>query len=472
MKVLMFGWEFPPYISGGLGTACHGLTHSLQKQGVKVLFVVPRLFGNEPSGDISLINASAVGIPRDKYTIKSSYTTRRNEAQSVEGNEITTIEVDSPLMPYHEETPYHESSILHWNYSFPKTSETENERVDEKSNELNINFSGSYGPNLMKEVEQYAIVGTQVSKQNSFDVIHAHDWLTFPAGIAAKETSGKPLIVHVHATEFDRSGENVNPLIYNIEKKGLDTADRIIAVSQWTKNILVSRYGVPEEKVEVVHNGVVAEEKKTSLEKKSPFGPHVVTFMGRVTYQKGPIYFVDAAKEVLKEFPNAHFVMAGSGDLLPQMVEHVAHLQISANFHFTGFLRKNEIDKIWDMTSIYVMPSVSEPFGITPLEAIQGGVPVILSKQSGVAEVMPHAITVDFWNKRALAGAICSMLRYGSLMKCMQENGQQEIGRLNWNVAASKVNRVYDEITIKNRKKSRVVLSGSSTKKVEPVELL
>lgn len=472
MKVLMFGWEFPPHISGGLGTACHGLTHSLHKQGVKVLFVVPRLFGSEPAGDIALINASKVGIPRDKYTIKSSIKSSTTETQSVEGDAITTIEVESSLMPYHEALPYHESSILHWNYSFPKTTDTLHDKTSEKSNEFNFNFSGSYGPNLMKEVSQYAIVAAQVAQQHSFNVIHAHDWLTYPAGIAAKAVSGKPLIVHVHATEFDRAGENVNPQIYNIEKQGLDAADKIVAVSQWTKNILVTRYGIAGEKIEVVHNGVVAEEKKTPIEKKSPLGPHVVTFMGRVTFQKGPIYFVDAAKEVLKEFPDAHFVMAGSGDLLPQMVEHVAQLQISSNFHFTGFLKKAEIDKIWNMTSIYVMPSVSEPFGITPLEAIQGGVPVILSKQSGVAEVMPHAITVDFWNKRALAGAICSMLRYGSLMKCLQENGQQEIGRLNWNVAASKINRVYDEITIKNRKKSRVVLSSASAKKVESFELL
>jgi glycosyltransferase involved in cell wall biosynthesis len=472
MKVLMFGWEFPPHISGGLGTACHGLTHSLYKQGVDVIFVVPRLFGNESSGDISLINASKVGIPRDTQIIKKGFKITRTEKESASGSELTTIEIESALAPYQYVIPYHESSILHWNYRFPKNQETQYERVDEKSNEVTYSFSGSYGPNLLKEVDQYAIVAVQVAKKNDFDVIHAHDWLTFPAGIAAKEASGKPLVVHVHATEFDRAGENVNPYIYNIEKLGLDTADRIVAVSQWTKNILVTRYGVAREKIEVVHNGVVVEEKKTPTQKGSPLGPHIVTFMGRVTYQKGPIYFVEAAKEVLKEFPDAHFVMAGSGDLLPQMVEHVAHLQISSNFHFTGFLKKNEIDKIWNMTSIYVMPSVSEPFGITPLEAIQGGVPVILSKQSGVAEVMPHAITVDFWNKRALAGAICSMLRYGSLMKCMQENGQQEIGRLNWNVAATKINKVYDEITIKNRKKSRVVLSSASAQKVETAQLL
>jgi glycogen synthase len=470
MKVLMFGWEFPPHISGGLGTACHGLTRSLHQQGVDVLFVVPRLFGNESSGNISLINASKIGIPRDTHTVKTSFKTTHTENESISGAELSTIEIESSLVPYEHTVPYHESSILHWNYNLPKTTESQHERTEEKSNEIMYEFSGSYGPNLLKEVHRYAEVAVQVAKKNTFDVIHAHDWLTFPAGIAAKKASRKPLIVHVHATEFDRSGENVNPYIYNIEKQGLDAADRIVAVSQWTKNILVSRYGVPTDKVEVVHNGVVAEEKKTAIPKGSPLGPHIVTFMGRVTFQKGPIYFVEAAKEVLKEFPDAHFVMAGSGDLLPQMVELVAHLEISSNFHFTGFLKKNEIDKIWNMTSIYVMPSVSEPFGITPLEAIQGGVPVILSRQSGVAEVMPHAITVDFWNKRALAGAICSMLRYKSLVKCLQENGQQEIGRLNWNVAASKITQVYDEIAIKNRKKSRVVLSSAPAKKVEPVE--
>lgn len=450
MKVLMFGWEFPPHISGGLGTACHGLTHSLYDEGVKVLFVVPRLFGDEKNSNINLINASRVNLPAEK-TVHRIFSSRVAESIVVrEETEMTTIEVSSALMPYQSPHRYHQSSILHWNYSLPQKNEIQSSESDTSEQSASSHtFSGGYGPNLMQEVGVYAEVAGQIAKQNSFDVIHVHDWPTFPAGIAAKKLTGRPLVVHIHATEFDRAGENVNKAVFNIEYEGLQQADRVIAVSEWTRNVLVTRYHVEPEKIEVVHNGIIPE-PKTVKPTKNLLGSHIVTFLGRVTYQKGPLYFVDAAKRVLREFPEVRFVVAGSGDLLPQMIERVAHLKLSAHFHFTGFLKKDDIEKLWSLSNVYVMPSVSEPFGITPLEAIQNDVPVIVSRQSGVAEVMPHAIKVDFWNTHSLASAICSVLRYGSLATALTQNGREEVKKMTWGKAARKINKLYHEVTATN----------------------
>jgi glycogen synthase len=448
MKVLMFGWEFPPHISGGLGTACHGLTHSLFDEGVKVLFVVPRLFGDEKNKDITLINASRVNLPAEKIAPTFS-TTRSKNIIVKEGQEMTTFEVSSSLMPYQSSHVYHESSILNWNYAIPKVDERTSENQETTESKTTHTFSGGYGPNLLLEVKKYAEVASQIAQQNSFDIIHAHDWSTFPAGIIAKQISGKPLVVHIHATEFDRAGENVNREVYNIEYAGLQQADRVIAVSQWTRDILVKKYQVSAKKIEVVHNGIVPQAKAVAPAK-TLLGSHIVTFLGRVTYQKGPLYFVDAAKRVLREFPEVRFVVAGSGDLLPQMIERVAQLKMSAHFHFTGFLKKDDIERLWSLSNVYVMPSVSEPFGITPLEAIQSGVPVIVSRQSGVAEVMPHAIKIDFWNTHSLASAICSVLRYGSLATALTQNGREEVKQMTWGKAARKINKLYHEVTTTN----------------------
>lgn len=466
MKVLMFGWEFPPHISGGLGTACYGLTHSLHQQGVHVLFVIPRLFGGETQEKVSLINASGVAAPHNKSNRKYSFirevvASGEEPSQSVSTHaSLTTIPVASSLSPYRSAHYQEQSdSLSDWRYGFPttKTSHREthsthkkeehegNEERAEKNENTTFAFSGTYGPNLLEEVERYAGVAAHVALQHSFEVIHAHDWPTFPAGIAAKKISGKPLVLHIHATEYDRAGENVDRSVFDIEYEGLKQADRIIAVSKWTRDILISRYHVQEEKVEVVHNGIIPE-AKILQNKRPPLGSHIITFMGRITYQKGPRYFVEAARKVLDEFPDAHFVVAGSGDLLPQIIEHVAKLKMSSRFHFTGFLKKNEVEKIWALTDVYVMPSVSEPFGITPLEASQGGVPVIVSKQSGVSEVMRHAIKVDFWNTRALAGAICSILRYKSLSLSLKKNGHEEVRHMTWEKAAKKINNVYHEL--------------------------
>ena len=306
-------------------------------------------------------------------------------------------------------------------------------------------FSGGYGKNLLEEVSRYALVSSAIAASREFDVIHAHDWLTYPAGIAAKYVSGKPLVIHVHATEFDRSGVNVNQQVYDIERKGMEEADRIIAVSNWTRGIVIDRYGQPPGKVFTVHNAVEPSDARTEYEK-SPIREKIVTFLGRITFQKGPEYFLEAARLVLEKYPDVRFVMAGSGDMLEKMIRRVAKLRMGSNFHFTGFLRGPEVDNMLAISDVFVMPSVSEPFGIVPLEAMRTNVPVIISKQSGVSEVLKHAIKVDFWDINALADAIYGILNYKALNMMFSKYGREEVNSLKWDRAALKVKKVYESL--------------------------
>jgi glycosyltransferase involved in cell wall biosynthesis len=435
MTVLMFGWEFPPHISGGLGTACFGLTKALMEERTRVLFVVPHAYGDE---DFEMISASKILIGATIEEIEIPSTTVTMEQESLE------IKVASTLAPYTGVESWHETtSVSRWNYEYYLEGTSETRVVGGKR----YAFTGAYGPSLMEEVNCYAEVASTIGQQYSFDVIHAHDWLTYKAGIEAKRISGKPLVIHVHATEFDRASENnVNKEVFEIELEGMQEADGIIAVSQWTKDIIVSKYNIPEEKVTVVHNGIVPGDRadNVGIPKVSD---HMITFLGRITYQKGPQYFVEAAEKVLLHFPETHFLMAGSGDLLPAMMERVAQLKMSSRFHFTGFLKGDQVHRVWSISDLYVMPSVSEPFGITPLEAIQAGVPVILSNQSGVSEVMEHAIKIDFWDVDALASAMLNVLKYKTLSRSLQKNSRQMLETLTWTQAAKKIINLYNDLS-------------------------
>lgn len=419
----MFGWEFPPHISGGLGTACYGLTKGLSKfQDVEVLFVVPKAFGDEDQSSVHVLNASDVYVSKRELTLKGF------------DKEMSLIEVDSILMPYTGPEEY---------FSIMKKYESHNRRILEGDYEGKYSFSGTYGPDLYSEIFNYSIVASAIALENDFDVIHVHDWLTFPAGIAAKEVSGKPLIIHVHATDFDRSGGNINPQVYNIEKQGMEAADKIITVSNWTRDIVINKYGINPDKIITVYNAVepISELDKISIRK--GISDKIVTFLGRITFQKGPEYFVEAAYKVLQKMNNVRFVMAGSGDMMNKMIVQSAHLGISNRFHFTGFLSSEDVYQMYSISDLYVMPSVSEPFGISPLEAIQSNVPVIISRQSGVAEVLNHAIKIDFWDIDALADAIYGILNYPALSKMFKKFGKQEVDKLKWETSASCVRDIY-----------------------------
>lgn len=425
----MFGWEFPPHIAGGLGTACYGMTRGLARNGVEVVFVMPRAYGDEDQRFVRVVNAS------DVETIG----TRDHEFSEELLEKVSFIHIDSNMLPYispEEYAAYHDE--------FVRSGRT-HEWTDVWKQRYT--FSGKYGANLMEEVARYAMVAAQVAKdlEGQFDVIHAHDWLTYFAGIAAKRVSGKPLVVHMHATEFDRSGENINRRVYAIEKAGMQAADRVIAVSELTRRIVIGKYGIPADKVVTVHNAVRFGESEEAAPERA-VKDKVVTFLGRITYQKGPDYFVEAAAKVLQRVSDVRFVMAGSGDLMNHVVRRVAQLGIADRFHFTGFLKGGEVQRMFRLSDVYVMPSVSEPFGISPLEAMRSGVPVIISRQSGVAEVLDYAIKVNYWDVDALADAIYGLLTYPALGRMFASKGLEEETGLKWTNAAAKIKTVYETV--------------------------
>ncbi len=418
----MFGWEFPPHITGGLGTACYGMTKGLLKHGAEVLFVVPKAYGDEDQQAVRLINASDVFIDfHDTEFLKFA-------------KNFTYIEVGSNIVPYLDPEEFEKI-----------TNETKTEQKKRRKSVYGrkFEFSGKYGPSLMDEVSRYALIGGAIAAQYDFDVIHAHDWLTYYAGIAAQKVSGKPLIVHIHATEFDRSGEHVNKVVYDIERNGMAAADRVIAVSNLTRKIVIERYGIDERKVFTVHNAIDPPENPEILDVNKAVKEKVVTFLGRITFQKGPEYFIEVAHRVLQKDRNVRFVMAGSGDMMNKMIRRVAQLKISDRFHFTGFLQGEAVDRMFAMSDVFVMPSISEPFGLVPLEAMRTNVPVIVSKQSGVAEVLKHAIKVDFWDVDGMADAIYGILHYKALSKMFIKYGKEEVDNLKWENAAVKIMEVY-----------------------------
>uniref|UniRef100_UPI004055D77C glycosyltransferase family 4 protein n=1 Tax=Alistipes sp. TaxID=1872444 RepID=UPI004055D77C len=428
MRVLMFGWEFPPHIAGGLGTACYGMTRGLARNDVEVIFVMPKASGDEDERFVKVVNASDV---------EALYGDVTSGAEDIL-KKMTFIHIDSNMVPYispEEFESYHDEYV--------KSGQKVWETGDVWSQRYT--FSGKYGANLMEEVARYAIVAAQVAKdlEGQFDVIHAHDWLTYYAGIAAKRVSGKPLVVHMHATSFDRgSVDNIDTRVYEIERTGMAAADRVIAVSNLTRKIVIEKYNIPAERVVTVHNAVRFTDKDKEMLERG-VEDKIVTFLGRITYQKGPDYFVEAAAKVLKRVPNVRFVMAGSGDMMNHVIRRVARLGIADRFHFTGFLRGDDVNKMFQLSDVYVMPSVSEPFGISPLEAMRANVPVIISKQSGVAEVLDYAVKVDYWDVDAMADAIYGLITYPSLNKMFSEKGLEEVTRLKWNNAAAKIKDVY-----------------------------
>ena len=421
MRVLMFGWEFPPHISGGLGTACYGLTKGLSLNGVDVTFVMPKASGDEDQTYTKIVNASDVEVdPRH-----AEFYTRQTET--------SFIQVNSQLVPYVGLDDY-----------YNVVNQIDSGLIQSGGTKRKYIFSGGYGKNLMEEVNRYAEIATEIARNEEFDIIHAHDWLTYRAGIAAKRVSGKPLVVHIHATEYDRSGEsNRNDIVYNMEREGMSAADSVCAVSDLTRNIVIEKYGIDANKVYTLHNAVVPSDKKVTRDKFVK--EKIVTFLGRVTFQKGPDYFVETAKLVLDKDPNVRFVLAGDGDMMQHIITRVAELGISDRFHFTGFLRGDDIDKMFGMSDVYVMPSISEPFGISPLEAMRAKVPVVISKQSGVAEVLQHAIKVDFWDINATADAIYGLLHYPALSNLFSVKGAEEVDNLKWENVAKKLKVIYEK---------------------------
>lgn len=396
-RVLMFGWEFPPYSSGGLGTACHGLVKGLSNNSTKVIFVAPKTPDSDRE-NIKLISAM---------------------------DNIRLEEIESIVTPYMNEKEFAKDIL----------------RMPPEKMSL-------YGKNLFHAVylfSQRAKLIAMKEKKN-YDIIHCHDWLTYKAGIHAKEISGKPLVIHVHATEFDRTGGNgINEYVYNLEKEGMMKADRIITVSNYTKNMVVKHYGIDPRKITVVHNAI---EFTNNLfpDARIDDGMKTVLFLGRVTLQKGPDYFVYAAKRISDIYPNVRFIVGGVGDMLPFVVQKAADMGIADKMLFTGFLKGADVDRAYQMADVYVMPSVSEPFGITPLESLRNNVPVVISNQSGVSEVIKNALKVDFWDIDEIANKVVSILRFNELKEEMKSHGSREVERFSWDESARKCIDVYEKL--------------------------
>ncbi len=427
MKVFMLGWEFPPFISGGLGTACYGLTRAMDQLGMEVMFVLPKMVESKYATHVKLLTPGS-----------------KRSASFVKFDELKNVKfhaINSSLQPY-------------------STPDTYQQRIEEKlrhkqeilggsiSSASQLFMSKDYSSDMYTEVHRYAAMAAELAEDEQFDIVHAHDWMTYPAGIAVSAISGRPLVIHVHSTEFDRSGEHVNQMIYDIEREGMHRADKVITVSHFTRNIIIGRYGVSGDKVEVVYNGVERSGKWSMDETVIDKDEKIVLFLGRITMQKGPEYFLHAAKKVLEVMDNVKFVMAGSGDLMHRAIEMAAELGIGHKVLFTGFLRGEDVQKIYKMADLYVMPSVSEPFGIAPLEALDNDVPVIISKQSGVSEVLMHALKVDFWDVDEIANMVVAVLKYPPLQMTLRSHGNFEVRRLRWKDAAVRCANIYEEMLV------------------------
>jgi len=427
MRIFMLGWEFPPFISGGLGTACYGLTKALDQLGQEVIFVLPKIVESTYVTHVKLLSPG---------TWTSSTSFLFDKFKNVRFNAIS-----SALQPYTSPDSYRRQI---------------EEILRKKHKTLGASFSGAgqitcgddYSRDMYTEVHRYAALAVELANNEEFDVVHAHDWMTYPAGIAVAAISGKPLIVHIHSTEFDRSGEHVNQMIYDIERQGMERATKVIAVSHFTKSIVINRYGINAEKVEVVYNGVERNGSWSLAETGIKKDEKIVLFLGRITMQKGPEYFLQAAKQVLNLMDDVKFVMVGSGDMMKRSIEMAAELGIGQKVLFTGFLRGEDVQKIYKMADLYVMPSVSEPFGIAPLEALNHDVPVIISKQSGVSEVLTHALKVDFWDTNEIANKIIAVLKYPPLQETLANHGNFEVRKLRWKDAAAKCVRIYQETLV------------------------
>lgn len=398
MRILTFGWDYPPIRNGGLGVACHGLTEELIAKGIEVIFVLPReqpTTGNNRFLFANIIPAKVIGVGGSK------------------------------LVPYQQSNSFFEMFL---------------------PGGKRVRFSRS----ILEEAKRYAEAAFEIAKTEEFELIHAHDWTSYLAGLAAKSASGRPLVLHVHATSFDQAGgDHVDPEIYAIERRAFHDADAVVAISHYTKNIVVNRYGVDPSKVEVVHNGIkplVPPSLPPVLQDLKSQGKKIVFYNGRITIQKGVDYFVRAARKVVDHDPNVVFVISGWGDMEQEIMRLVGALGLSDHVIFAGALWDEERDRMYQSADLLVMPSVSEPFGLVPLEAIQHGTPALISKQSGVAEVLTHALKVDFWDVDEMANKIVAALQYDAMNRQLVEEGKRELNRLTWRHAADKVVGLYERL--------------------------
>lgn len=435
MRVLMLGWEFPPFISGGLGTACYGLTKAMSQIGTEVIFVLPKPVASQYSTHVRLVSPSTLSAALGSYSYEMDEFARVT---------FRALDAGGGYSPYDSPRTLSQAIEEKIRAARRAAAAAQAGSAVEAAIKSSETSNAHYGGDLFTEIDRYARMAALIATEEDFDIVHAHDWMTFRAGIAIAAMSGKPLVVQVHSTEFDRSGEHVDQRIYDIEREGMHYAKRIIAVSHLTKGIITARYGIASDKVDVVYNAIEfnGNDHGGAL---PPIGRNdkIVLFLGRITMQKGPEYFLAAAKKVLEVMHNVRFIMAGWGDMIRRTIELANQMGIGHKVLFTGFLRGPDVDRIFRMADLYVMPSVSEPFGIAPLEAMVNDVPVLISKQSGVSEVLSHALKVDFWDVNEMANKIIAVLRHPPLQKTLREHGRIEVRKFSWQDSARRCVEVY-----------------------------
>jgi len=413
IKVLMLGWELPPFHSGGLGMACMGLTKGLSNVGVGVDFVLPKIHGgNYPW--MNVFDASAM-VLQGGFSSKCIEIAKKNKCTLVNGYQRLEFDYEAKDMCYLCFSEFDSSPFGH----------------------INVYIRG------VKALAYHL----------DYDIIHAHDWMTYQAGLAAKKVVSErglniPLLCQSHATEIDRhDGKH----IYNIEKLGFEKADHIVAVSKLTKHTIVDNYSIDPKKISVVYNGIDPKDIKKYPHNRLKNKHKVVLFLGRITFQKGPDYFVKVAKKITDNYKNVKFMMLGSGDMQTKIIELAAKEGLTGKLLFNSWITDEEKDEAYHLADVFVMPSVSEPFGIVPLEAIQSGTPVVVSKKSGVAEVIKSIAKVDFWDIDRMADEIIHLLNDQVYAKESVKNAQEEIKLLTWDKSALDMKKVYNKLLTKEK---------------------
>ncbi len=461
VRVLMLGWEYPPRFVGGMGKACQGLSQAMAKLGAHLFFVLPTFPERVSEQHLEVIGAEecleeAGWIPEVGFA--SQVTNAAPQLKKTSG--ITLKSVDAQIYPYgaHPQDPLSENLrqvIERMSTSdffkkpdrknrvtskiIPKVQRTIKNIMEECPSRSS---SEIYGKNLWSEIERYCFAVRHLADAHEVDLVHAHDWMTFPAAFEFQRVTGVPVYLHVHATEYDRSGDNLNHEVFRIEREGFRRANHIFAVSRYTAGIIERLYGVHRKKISVVYNAP-EEGIKSLLSIAESDRRFDVVFLGRLTFQKGPDHFLKAAALVSQANSTARFVLCGTGDMLDKLRAQAFKLGIEDRVHFAGFVEPAGVDEILQHSKVLVMPSVSEPFGLVALEAIHCGIPVILSKQSGVREVLQRALQVDFWDHERLADQILAALRLEGLSKQLVSEGMDQLRLLSWEKSAGKVMEVY-----------------------------
>lgn len=422
-KILMLGWEFPPVINGGLGIACLGMAKALSKY-ADVSIILPKTDPDFVVDNVELIGLNTVQIEEVRKTVT------KNAYKAFDNIEF----IETGILPYDTKSEVKGTRLAQKQITALLQDISKEELEGFKAEEL-------YGSDVIPKVIQYAKYAARLALDKDFDIIHAHDWMTFLAGVEVKKMTGKPLAVHVHSLAYDRSGPDSRGWIFDVEKYGMEQADLVLPVSAYTGNICRDHFGIDPSKIIPVHNGAL---EVDVFRTEKAFPDPLVLFLGRLTEQKGPEFFLEIATKVIKKNRHVRFVMAGTGDQMKRIIETGAYDHVGDKFHFTGFLSKSKVNELLSMTDVYCMPSVSEPFGLSALEAAQFGIPAVISQQSGVAEVLHGALKADFWDTDLMADHIVNLIENPKLHAEVVEDGYKDLKSLTWEAAAEKIVSTFD----------------------------